>query len=112
MTQSQSRENKSAVWRERLEEAKNYAGSLTQYCAAGGFSYAQLHYWRGKLGTNGPLPGSRGGASAMRVAPAFVRVEQCEPSPAPCDPAPTSYGASFVAEVLWHMSALSQGVRP
>jgi len=101
-------DNKEAIWIDRLKQAQEYPGSVGQYCASNGFSYAKFKYWRNKLNDKGAITRKK----IAKVSSPFVRVEQTQDRSAHeflgAIELPGSTGARFVAEVLWHMTVMGR----
>ncbi len=89
------------IWTLRLKEAREYSGSVKEFCTEQGITYAMLKYWRDKL--EGKSAAKRA-ESVLHPAP-FVRVAAIdEAQPVEVRNSGPFSGAHFVAEVLWHMS--------
>lgn len=101
-----NKQDKQSIWIERLKQAREYPGSVGEFCASGGFTYANLKYWRNKLEGKGAIARRK----AAKISSPFVRVQQIEGRLAtavlPVAKSNGSPGARFVAEVLWHMSVM------
>ena len=101
MRTSVDKEDKQAIWRERISEARGLGGSRRKYCLERGISYSQFQYWRKTLEESAEAKSLK--EATMMPSP-FARISlQAEPALLP----PTSVsGARFIAEVLWHLSGM------
>jgi hypothetical protein len=107
------KQDKPAMWAERLKQAREFPGTIKQYCATSGVTYATLKYWREKLEDSGADKKKK----SIKLSSPFVRIEQSAASvtakvvPELSRSVEASSGARFVAEVLCHMIVMGRESR-